>query len=349
MASLAKILYIKARFEQQYWCSPASMPEYEQLRGKKKCLVFLAADYGNLGDVAITHAQEQFLKQRFPEHEVVDVPISKTLSHLKTIKSICSPKDIVTIVGGGNMSDLYFDIELLRQMVVMAFPNSRIISFPQTMFFSDTVAGRYLKKQARKTYSNHSQLTIAAREKWSYKTMKEMMPHSLLLPDIVMTLDEREPQVVRKGITLCLRNDAESTLSNDFKTELRTRLSENYAVVDYDTHINRGGLSLKERENELHKIWSQFRRSEWVITDRLHGMIFAFITGTPCIVLPNNNFKIEGCYNWIKDCNFVLFLENASVSSIDQLLKLKIDDFNFEGVSMNIRKKINLLLDGYQQ
>ena len=77
MASLAKILYIKARFEQQYWCSPASMPEYERLRGKKKCLVFLAADYGNLGDVAITFAQERFLARHFPDYEIVDVPIEK--------------------------------------------------------------------------------------------------------------------------------------------------------------------------------------------------------------------------------------------------------------------------------
>ena len=338
MTSLINLFYIKFRFWLKYRLSKSVLSEFKQLTDKKKCFVFLAADYGNLGDVAITYAQEQFLKQRFPEHEVVDVPISKTLSHLKTIKSICSPKDIVTIVGGGNMSDLYFDIELLRQMVVKAFPHSRVIIFPQTMFFSDTIAGRYLKRLAKRVYSCHHHLTIAAREQWSYKTMEEMMPHSLLLPDIVMTLDEREPQVVRKGITLCLRNDAESTLSNDFKTELRTRLSENYAVADYDTHINRGGLSLKERENELHKIWSQFRRSEWVITDRLHGMIFAFITGTPCIVLPNNNYKIEGCYRWIKDCGYIHFIDDYNVTQILSCLG-KVQNNSFEILSQEIRNK----------
>lgn len=338
MNSLIKILYIKYRFCLKKWQTKSIVDKYNSLSDKKKCFVFLAADYGNLGDVAITYAQEHFLKQHFPEHEIVDVPISKTLSHLKTIKSICTPKDIVTIVGGGNMSDLYFDIELLRQMVVKAFPNYRIISFPQTMFFSNTVAGRYLKKQARKTYSSHSQLTIAAREKWSYMTMKEMLPHSLLLPDIVMTLDEREPKVVRKGVTLCLRNDAESTLSNDFKTEMRTRLSENYDVVNYDTHINQGGLSLKERENELNKIWSQFRESEWVITDRLHGMIFAFITCTPCIVLPNNNYKIEGCYRWIKDCGYIHFIDDYNVTQILSCLD-KVQNNYFEIVSQEIRNK----------
>lgn len=38
----------------------------------------------------------------------------------------------------------------------------------------------------------------------------------------------------------------------------------------------------------------KFRECELVITDRIHGMIFAAITGTPCIAL--SNYKIKGTY-----------------------------------------------------
>ena len=30
----------------------------------KKCLCFLAADYGNIGDIAITYAQKKFFEER---------------------------------------------------------------------------------------------------------------------------------------------------------------------------------------------------------------------------------------------------------------------------------------------
>lgn len=304
----------------------------------------LAADYGNLGDVAITFAQEKFLKDTFPGYTVVDVPISKTLSDLKTLHNICSSDDIVTIVGGGNMSDLYFDIELLRQMVVKAFPNNRVISFPQTMFFSDSLSGNYLKRQAVKVYSQHINLTITARERWSHEMMKSILPSCKLTPDIVMTLDKREPFSTRKGITFCMRNDIESGISHEFKEELRLQLANQYDIVDYDTHIGRGGLSIQEREQELNNIWSQFRSSEWVITDRLHGMIFAYITGTPCIVLPNNNYKIEGCYSWIKNCGYIFFLDEANIGQLEVLLQRKVNNVDFESVHQKITDRTSEIL-----
>lgn len=258
MPNIAKIIYIKTRFYIKYWFSKSSIPEYNYLLNRKKCFVFLAADYGNLGDVAITYAQEIFLREHFPDHEIVDVPISNTLSSLKSLQKICNQDDIITVVGGGNMSDLYFDIELLRQMVVKAFPRNRILLFPQTMFFSNTLGGKYLKYQAVKVYSKHKNLTISARERWSYEVMKTLFSNSKLLPDIVMTLDKRKPALERKGVTFCLRDDVESKLSDDFKSILKTHIGTKFDVVDYDTHIGRGGLSVMEREEELNKIWNQF-------------------------------------------------------------------------------------------
>lgn len=113
--------------------------------------MFLAADYGNLGDVAITYAQEKYLSETFPGYKIVDVPISKTLNSIKAIQSIISKDDIITTVGGGNMCDLYFDIELLRQLVVKAFPNNKVISFPQTIF-SRTLYQEYISSILQKKH-----------------------------------------------------------------------------------------------------------------------------------------------------------------------------------------------------
>ena len=46
--------------------------------GKKNIFIFLGADYGNLGDVAITYAQTKYLKEHFQDYNVVEIPISQT-------------------------------------------------------------------------------------------------------------------------------------------------------------------------------------------------------------------------------------------------------------------------------
>jgi pyruvyl transferase EpsI len=82
-----------------------------------------------------------------------------------------------------------------------------------------------------------------------------------------------------------------------------TETSISYAVAE------------EKREAELRKKWKEFLSARVVITDRLHGMVFAAITGTPCIVLTNYNHKLSGSYQWleslhyIKYCNRVEFLQ----------------------------------------
>ena len=48
-----------------------------------------------------------------------------------------------------------------------------------------------------------------------------------------------------------------------------------------------------------------------MITDRLHGMIFAAITQTPCIVLDSLSHKLRGCYEWLKDLDYILFADSV--------------------------------------
>lgn len=61
----------------------------------------------------------------------------------------------------------------------------------------------------------------------------------------------------------------------------------------------------------MEQLWKSFSESRLIITDRLHGMIFAYITKTPAIVLPNSNFKITGCYEWIKECGYIKMVDNS--------------------------------------
>ncbi|QQD15379.1 polysaccharide pyruvyl transferase family protein [Sphingobacterium sp. UDSM-2020] len=289
---------------------------------KNQVYIFLAADYGNLGDVAITFAQTKFLKGN-SNFQVVEIPISQSLEGLCFVRKHIKKGDVVTTVGGGNMGDLYDQIEYIRQLVIGFFPNNKIISFPQTFDFSETEKGHKALDRAKRVYNSHQDLHIIAREQTSFGLMKKHYTNAnvLLTPDIVLSLNEIEPKQVRKGAVICMRKDAEKSLSQEQNDYIIEAIHQQFDdVAYYDTHITRGELTVAEREEELYKIWNKFKGAELVITDRLHGMIFCYITGTPCLVFQNNNHKVRETYDWLKDTSYVTLMGNFSKSNIDDYL-----------------------------
>lgn len=269
---------------------------------KNQAYIFLAADYGNLGDVAITYAQTKFLKEH-SDFQVIEIPISQSLEGLWWVKRNIKKGDLVTTVGGGNMGEMYDQIEFIRQLTFQWFPKNRIISFPQTFDFTDAEEGKKALEQAKKIYNNHQDLHLVAREKTSYGLMQKHFLNAKvhLTPDIVLSLDETQPKIKREGAVLCLRADKEKNISTEQQAFLVETIHQHFTkVTEYDTHINEQKMSIEKRTQELNKIWNTFRSAELVITDRLHGMIFCYITGTPCLVFQNNNHKVRETYEWIK-------------------------------------------------
>src|SRR5690606_14138854 len=157
---------------------------------KNQAYIFLAADYGNLGDVAITYAQTKFLKEH-SDYQVIEIPISESLEGLWFVKKNIKKGDIVTTVGGGNMGDLYDQIEFIRQLTFQWFPNNRIISFPQTFDVTDSKEGSKALKQAKKVYNSHKNLTVVAREQTSYELMQMQYnkTKSSHTPELILSWD----------------------------------------------------------------------------------------------------------------------------------------------------------------
>ena len=50
-----------------------------------------------------------------------------------------------------------------------------------------------------------------------------------------------------------------------------------------------------------------------LITDRIHGMLFAAVTGTPCIALDNVSKKVSGAYEWIQYLDYIQFKDEEAV------------------------------------
>ena len=62
-------------------------------KNDKKIFVYLSGFYQNLGDMAITYSQEQFLKKNFPEYKIIMVPSVDTYTTIRWVKSIVNNDD----------------------------------------------------------------------------------------------------------------------------------------------------------------------------------------------------------------------------------------------------------------
>lgn len=334
---IKKKLPLRFKMKMKYFSSQVRDLGYSTA-SKPRIFVMLAADYGNLGDVAITYAQTKFLSDNFEDYDVIDFPISKTVTHLKSLKKVIKSDDIITIVGGGNTGDLYDGIEYCRQLIIKNFHNNKIVSFPQTINYSSSKMGKRRLAFSKKIYGNHPDLTLVARERRSYNKYKHYYPKCKVVftPDIVLSYAHK-PKSNRSGALFCMRNDKEKLFDSNKISEIENMVSSFQNIEYRDTHVDKDQMSITEREVELDKIWSAFASKKLVVTDRLHGMIFAVITGTPCIAFDNTTKKVSGVYNeWLSSNNKVHVIENYNQKEfqekVNKLLVLEDSEMTYQAM-----------------
>lgn len=288
----------------------------------KIAFIFLAADQNNLGDLAIRQAQEWFIQKLLPKHTVISITQADTYLYLKSIREQLNSDDVIFLQGGGSFGDLYPKADYGRLFICRFFHDTHICSLPQTIFFSNTSYGNWRKKINMRKINRRNNITIFAREKKSYTIAKDLFKNVdiQLCPDIVLSLlpliRKKYKKDKRSGIIITFRTDAEKQLSEQNEQRILKYIkgtSKNIEYVDTD----QGGERVASTDSgfkKVDKLLNQYTSSELVITDRLHGMIFAAITGTPCIVLSNSNHKIEETYNsWLHDCNYIKFIKQFNI------------------------------------
>lgn len=272
----------------------------------KKIFILLSTDYSNLGDHAMTYAHKRYLKRNFPEHQIIEILVGDTMKYLFSIRKSLGKDDIITLKGGGNVGVEYFREELIRRTIVTYIKNNKIIMFPQTVYFPDSKLGDKEFQNSIRIYNSNNQFYAFFRDKVSYDIMGPYLKRAFLTPDIVMSLGKIECGVKNKnGALTCLRRDVEGIYTDEQKEIVYKVLGRYYdKIVKTDT-IREYKIETADRENELHKMWEQIAEAEILITDRLHGMIFAALIGTPCIILNTYNHKLRAQYEWLKDLNYI--------------------------------------------
>ena len=279
---------------------------------EKKIFVLLSTDYSNLGDHAMTFAHIKLLRETLPDYAVYEVLVGDTLKSLKSIKKCIGDNDIITLKGGGNIGVEYYREELIRRIIIRMFPNTRIVMFPQTIYFPDTEFGEKEFKKTISVFNGHTDFHAFFRDKISYDMIASHLTcYKYLIPDIVFSLKRINiADNKRHGAMICLRQDVEGIYSDKDK-EIVSRIlrTEFNNEVTYTDTIKDYKILTKDREKELIEIWQAIGNSELLVTDRLHGMIFATLLGTPCIIFNTYNHKLRGQYEWVKDLNYIYCID----------------------------------------
>lgn len=286
----------------------------------------------NIGDSAIVLAEKLFLERyAYSSDRITELTVRDVQQHEKAVMRCLQKarKSVICWPGGGNMGDQWFHEELFRRKWISALPDKPMILFPQTVFYTPTEKGKQEKAASIPIYNGRSGLTLVAREKLSFQKMKELYPDTkvLLTPDIVLSCTMEDfgvsPQR-REDVLLCVRSDAEKTVGDDVWEELRKCVvSIGESVRQTDMYAS-AAVTKENRAERVRSKMQEFCSAKLVITDRLHGMVFAAITGTPCIVFSNYNHKVKGTYDWIRYLPYIRYVDtlDEAKKAIPELLTM---------------------------
>lgn len=287
----------------------------ENMRDGKGIIFLLATpNHGNVGDQAIAFAERRFLEEELSNFHIVEIMFNEYVRWKEKLETVIKEEDIICYHGGGNMGTQYFECETEFRDMIQRFDQNRIITFPQTIFYGKDERSQKEFECSKDIYGAHSKLILVAREHYSYEVMKEAYGATnkvIMVPDIVLYL-QPEKGTKKEGALVCLRNDVERSLSKEDHEYIFRKLREHFGtVVQSDTIVDIDYVSREAREGIVRSKLEEFRNAELVVTDRLHGMVFSYLSDTPCLVLSNYNYKVAGVYEWIKKSKKILFLQDV--------------------------------------
>ena len=159
-----------------------------------------------------------------------------------------------------------------------------------------------------------------------------------LVPDIVLSYKPQIKEEKRGGLLLCFRSDIEKAINSQTQEELLNFVNKKFErneIVFTDTVLDNSVAPEQGEVKVLAKL-KQFASAKLIVTDRLHGMIFALLVRTPCVAMGNSNGKVKAVYQWIKDCPFIKYIDTVEElpEAINVLETLKEEDkeysFNME-------------------
>jgi pyruvyl transferase EpsO len=259
----------------------------------------------NVGDQLINLGAEAFFKRmdykvsvRMSLFDLCHIdwisPRKTTLkdSAVRRLK-VLNPGAILVLHGGGNFGDIYPEYQIMRELIVEAFPERRVVLLPQSMHFSSPAE----EQASLRRLFVHKDLHICVRDVESRDALRRLVPNAgILLPDMAHALWATpgwEPANSATKKTLVLRRtDSETAEGIGGAAADVTEFDWPSMVTSTDNLLFRvirramaGNMDpsyklpmagwYRLRDYLVRRAINIFGQHTDVVTDRLHGMILA--------------------------------------------------------------------------
>ena len=277
---------------------------------KDDVFLVLSPTYRNLGDHAIAKAtMDRLAEWGIAAREVTIDTIQMLTKH---DDYAVFGQSTVLVTGGGFLGTLWPHMHEMTSRIIEENPKAKLVILPNTLYFDQTPEGEKLFEASLKVFNLPNVKRVYLREKLSWGKVNGKYATAKLVPDMVMSMNESRPGIQRSGCLICLRDDKERTLSDAQTAAVYDSVKQLFGgnVMTADMR-DAAGVPLDMRMEKLEQKFDQFRHAELVITDRLHGMVFSAITGTPCIVMNSRSHKLIGCYEWLQHLDYIRFCSGA--------------------------------------
>lgn len=259
----------------------------------------------NLGDLAMMVCIRKWIEKNFAGYGLFEMKTYPTYDKKvrQKLKELVKEDDIFVTQSGAVYGDRHQDHGMHRYLL-KEFPKNRILFMPGTAEFA---ASDELSKTAN-LFNTHKKALLLARDQVSFKMLSAKLDKERirLFPDIVTCMIGRvdEPKGNnREGVLVCKRIDGEKVLTDKnmdgFIDNIRTEVNK-VSMTDMMFEQSYEYVMLHATETISAKL-RLFASYQVLVTDRLHGMIYALISNTPVVVLPTYNHKVREAAKWFKE------------------------------------------------
>ncbi|KAI9099820.1 triose-phosphate transporter family-domain-containing protein [Phlyctochytrium arcticum] len=255
------------------------------------------AIYTNLGDNFLSLGEQHLI-------HALDLNV-KEVCTISTKERSCSFERVSTHAqngmtllysAGGNFGTLWPTLHSYRMKVFSQFRQSRMISLPQSVFYSKEPTEDALKM------AQCSNLTLTWRSHDSMEYSQKHFPSTptALVPDMAFMLGDVPPETAPSvDVIFLVRGDHERLFKpTEWREAERELLDAGFTTEHTDWSLSKdqseypgfdvGDILL----NRLHIANRLLSRGKVIITDRLHASILAVLMGKPHIYLDNSYKKI---------------------------------------------------------
>lgn len=267
--------------------------------------------YDNAGDHFIWLGEKLIIKHRLGCKIIAEI----LLQNVDMVALTRLPENSVFVMhGGGNFGDIYLRHQRLREAIISAFPDRRMIVMPQTVFFQD----KSRQHRAGLIQAQHPDLHLIARDEESFEILTVQMGHrntylhidsAFALQPVVNSLMSLIDVDIKYADLHLLRRDGEVALGQRERTDSLDWASHD-DLAEWAPHapalsdiklaqdIFDSALDMKswQRLSAAVLLFSAARR---IVTDRLHGHILASMMRKEHQLYDNNYGKNSAfCKIW---------------------------------------------------